>query len=212
VSEPITDPEWGRRVVKVLNGDEPTQVLNAIKRALNGRVGWDLPPEWGHIYRAENGRFRCRPIPVPDSMWNAGNGDPKNVLASYREFLTAPRGPHQRAAADAIRAHIPDSLVGMYMVTEGWAPPAHKVRAMYEASERGERTPAYKDLPDRVEIRAGGAVDLDGRMYHASQPRPTMVLDGFVDDLTPGKMVGGQIPELLLGILFSIAKDRTART
>lgn len=185
-----------------LTPDDRTQVLNALKRNLNGRPGWDLPPEWGAVHRGANGRMRCHPFPIPASHWNRA-GHPNNVLAAYRDFLAHPRGANQRALAAQIRDSVPPTMVALYLSHEGWAPPAHRVQAIYAMDKR----PAFKDLPDRVEVRVAGAVDLDSSLYMATQPRPTMALDGTVDDMTTGSEVSGEQPELLLALLHLLIKS-----
>lgn len=185
-----------------LDDADRNQVINALKRQVNAREGWDVDPEWGHIYRTESGRMRCRAMPVPSGVWRR-YGHPANLLGAYRELLASPRGAGQRQAADAVRNNISPAMVGMYLVTEGWAPPAHKAQALYEAELRGERKARYKDMPDRVEVRQAAAVDWDSSMYMVTQPRPTMVLDGAVDVLTDdGVELAGRMPELLYGILM----------
>jgi hypothetical protein len=197
--------------MKHLSEGEPQQILNALKRALNARTGWDQPPEWGNIYRTDNGRMRCTPLPVPEFMWTQGNGDPKNLLAGFRDIISAPRGANQRNTAATIRASIPDALTGLYIVTEAWAPPPMQQHAILKARERGEPTPRFKDMEGRVETRQACAVDLDMRLYMATQPRSTMVLDGLIDDLTADVRVEGAIPELLFGMLTAIASERISR-
>lgn len=179
-----------------LSADDRQQILNALKRNVNGRQGWDLPPEWGAVYRADNGRMRCRAFPVPPAIWDRA-GHPNNLLEMYRALLANPKNAQQRAQAATIRAQVPDSMAAMYLTCEGWAPPAHRARHLWEADKR----PAFKDLPDRVELRTSGAVDLDSSVYMVVQPRNTMVLDGVVDDLTPGREVTGDQPELLYALL-----------
>lgn len=187
--------------MKLTDADR-TQVVNALKRGLNARPGWDLDPEWGHIYRTDTGRMRLQPIPVPGDMW-ARYGHPKNLLGAYRQLLAGPSNPEQRGAAAGIRSRVPENMVGMYLLHEGWAPPAHKVQALLQAERRGARTQRYKDMPDRVEVRQAGAVDLDSSMYVASQPRPTMVLHGIVDTVGDSNTeVAGRLPELLYSIMM----------
>jgi hypothetical protein len=190
--------------VSHLTPDDRQQVLNALKRNTNGRPGWDLPPEWGAVYRADTGRMRCAAFPVPWRVWDYA-GHPNNVLASYRDFMAKPRTAQQRAQAQKIRDAVPGVMVGMYLTYEGWAPPEHKTRAMYEMDPA--QRPAFKDLPDRVETRFAGAVDLDSALYLVLQPRPTMRLEGAVDDLTPGVTVTGAQSELLYALLHLFLKQ-----
>lgn len=190
-----------------LDDADRTQVLNALKRAVNGREGWDQPSELGHIYRADNGRMRTRAFPVPKATWDR-YGHPARLLDSYRSLLASPRNANQRNAGAAMRAAVFDSLMGMYLVTEGWSPPPHKVRALYEAEQRGESTPRFKDMPDRVEVRIGTAVDRDGALYSVSQYRPDMVLHGGVDTLSGTNEVSGRIPELLFGLTTLLLPQR----
>lgn len=182
-----------------LTDADRTQITNALKRAVNGREGWDLPPELGHIYRLPNGRMSTRTMAIPPAMWDR-YGHPANLLGSYRSLLASPRGANQRNAAAAIRAAAPDTLMGMFVLVEGWAPPKLKARAMHEASQRGEPQPRFKDMPDRIEVRTATAVDRDGTIYMITQHRPDMFLEDLVDSLDNPHGVSGRMPELLFGL------------
>lgn len=181
-----------------------TQVLNALKRAVNAREGWDLEPELGHLYLDEGGRVRCRNLKVPSGMWQQ-YGHPAHLLNAYRRLLSNPATPQERAAVDRLRAAIYPALLGMYLITEAWQPPAHLVRAMQARQERGEKMPAYKDMAGRVEVRSSVAIDWDSTLYTVSQPRPTMVLEGGVDTLSgDGIEITGRIPSLLLAVMHAL--------
>jgi hypothetical protein len=185
--------------VSKLTDAERTQVLNALKRNLNGREGWDQPNEWGAVYRAANGRMRCHQFPVPLSFWRA-YGHPANLLEAFRSLLVSPGNAAEREAVAGVRANIPTSMAAMYLTTEGFSPPAHKLRAALEPS--GGRRQRFEDMPDRVEMRQAVACDVDCSLYMVTQPRTTMVLDGVVDaDTGRGVEVEGRLPEALFALL-----------
>lgn len=157
---------------------EPKKILNALKRLLNQRQAWDEKPEWGLIFDDGEGRIRTSALPVPALMWEQA-GHPARVVASLTELIARPPSLEAQAVSMLFRKQLPANLVGMYIRSEGWAPPKGKELEVHQRREQGWETPRFEHMMGRREIRMVNAVDTADVVYLAQQPRDTMELEGF---------------------------------
>ncbi|MEV6400930.1 hypothetical protein AB0M39_40165 [Streptomyces sp. NPDC051907] len=184
-----------------------------MENLLKQRRRWDEQPELGFLYLHEKGGIHAEALAIPSPLWK---GDPKNLLRSLVHVLTSPSDTVPGMIGDTLR-NVPPDLVGLYLRTEGWAPPEEQMPEIHRRRQAGASVPRFETLAGRVETRMMTAVDTMGRLYMTTQCRT----DGLVRPCawegmhatatTPGYEVDGNIPSLLLQLVMGL-KARPART
>lgn len=186
-----------------MNGDPltyaPEKLAYRLERLLNERRLWDEPPELGFLYRHEKGGIRAEALPIPGSSWE---GDPKVLLRAMVNVLAEAGGPWGWLA-DTLRKMATDSFVGIYLRTEGWAPPEDQADEVERRRKAGGSIPRFEGMRGRIECRMMTAVDFRGTLYMGLHRRPDrnhhpVAWEGG------GAIVEGDIPALLLRLIMAL--------
>lgn len=184
---------------------EIPRVMYALEKILKARKQWDEAPELGYLVVTAKGT-RTFPLPLPDEAWAAA-GDPKNVVRHILGVLRSGRDTAEGEFTAEMRAAVPPEMAGLYWRAEGWAPPEELAWDIHDQRKLGMKTPRFKDLEGRRELRFAHAVDYKGVLYMARQERGGPVTTDYDDSSRSGYQVDGDMPMLLMELLMELRPD-----
>lgn len=178
------------------------QALRTMEAHCEDKLGWDARPMFLVIAGDPLQALVVASVELPTFVYmNPGEG-----LPIFVEILT---NKDLGAVGDSLRGHLkellpPLPLLGAVLIHEAW-----KVHADSKEELDAMMVPPSRH-PDRVEIRGGIMVTVDGRMLVIERERGKN--PQFTEaDMSIGLEMGGRIPDAmrrLLDILESLSRER----
>lgn len=177
------------------------QALRVIEAHAEDKLGWDARPMFLVLAGDPLTGVGMVSVELPEFVYiNPGDG-----LPLFLEILTnRDLGP----VGDLMRAHLkaelpPAPLLGIVLINEAWSVRANSREEMETIKVSPSRH------PDRVEIRMGTLVTVDGRVLVIERERGGPVRFHEVD-VTNGYELRGRVPDSLrrlIGILETLASE-----
>lgn len=132
------------------------------------RTEWGEPAELGVLRTPYEGSVTGYKLPIPEGTW-AAMCNPTKVLTTLVRVLWEDPRPDHALLRHVDRTMLAD-MVGVYLRTEGWAPPKGKELTALAAHREGMAY-RFEQAADRRECRVITAVMLDGGVTRATQFR-----------------------------------------
>lgn len=178
------------------------QALRTIEAHCEDKLGWDAKPIFLCLAGDPLLAVVMASVELPEFVYmNPGDG-----LPLFVEILTnKDLGPMGDVLRDHLKTSLPPlPLLGIVLVNEAWA-----VHASTK-EEFDEIRVSPSQHPDRIEIRQGIMVTVDGRVLTIERQRGK---DPHLEEVDPtvGRTVWGRVPDAmrrLIGILETLSHER----
>lgn len=204
-----TTPEERRAQVRAGRGFYMTRpasrkaVLAYMRLYLAQRTEWDEPPELGVLRSEYDQHVTGYAFPYPEGIWDAWD-HPGKLIRKLAD-LTWHQGRTDHALLRPIDRSLLGDMTGVYLRTEGWAPPKGTERTALGLHAHGHHY-RFSDVEGRREVRTVEYAQGDGTMFrvchYRDDPDTFSSQAWHPDDPGHGTYMGGSLRGELLKMTF----------
>lgn len=181
-------------------------VLAYMRLYLAQRTEWDEPPELG-VFRSEyDDHVSGYAFPYPEGIWDAWE-NPVRLIKRLVD-ITWEQGRSEHALLRCVDRSMLADMTGVYLRTEGWAPPKGAERSALGLHAHGHGY-RFSDLKDRRETRSMEYVQGDGTIFRVTHYRDapdTFLSKAWHPDDGGKDWLGGTVRTQLLKLTFGLIR------